>query len=318
MVFLSLKNNFIITSVKFLIIIFYLICLIEFNLDCIRLKALNINSNVQNFSLDYELHYSHKYDYFNINFTENYLVKLNIEFENSTNQSNGTIEYYLDKNITYSKLVNLFTLYLSGAPKAYLANHLENETFITYFFNRIESQEKQILDNSTYVNFWVENSIEKTGDEEKFFLHKYPVSIQVNDISKIMRKKNQWDVWNFFTPNIKTIFNTYHFYFESSATSFLLEIHNYYELETRILIFSDIIYKELHPVGEEIHVFKVNLVNWTTNLFPPFSYENIFWLYFSIISIACSIIGCSILTIILCLHKLKQRIKKSEYDKIQL
>jgi len=343
MIYSKFRNNIFFSSIKEILIVFFLIYLLNFNFIFIFIpipvKCLNININFQKFSLEYELQYSHRKDYLCYEFLENFILNINIEFENSTNQQNGTINYYIDKNITYSELVDIFTLYISGAPKDYLINHSKNETFTTYFFDRIESQEKTILDNSTYINFWIGNSIRKIGDEENFFFYENPVLVQVVDIIKLGKKDNQSKIWNNFTQNDKIYFDTFYFYFETSSTSLSLEINSYYENETKILIFSDIIYTKYQPAGEEIQTFKLNLINWTTNLFPTnnnnnsngddphpnnndpdnnHTNDNNFLFHFSMIMIISLIIGICTLILSFILIKKRRSSKISEYDKIQL
>lgn len=318
MIILKARNRLRLICTLFLFLISWQYIIFNLKYIAISTKALNVNSNNQNFSLVYELQYSHKYDYFNIDHKENFQINITVEFESLTNQMNGTIEYFLNKNISYSELSSLLTTYITGAPKAYITNHLLGESYQTYFFDRVESEENRITKNSTYVNFWIGNSIAVIGDEEKFFVSEYPISIPVVGLPKLMRINNFWETWNFFSFNIEGIINSFYLRLQTTTVTVDINMENYYESQTKILVLSNVYYKETHPIGEETQTFNLNLINYSSSLFPSYSFENIPFLYFTILTIVGVIIVAIVFATRFIYKKLKEKYRPGEYVRIKI
>ena len=197
---------------------------------------------------------------------------------NGTNKlyENGTISYYIEKNITDSKVLSLMSNIFFEKQLDFFQNHQINESFQTYFSYRRETMinnASQFLTNSSYTIFWLNTSGNRAGYIKQYRNIKFlnvnsPFRMGINDENRVIAEKTWSEKRSELSKNVR-ILNS--FYLKANFNS--EEIINLYFDKTWTILLRGTI--EIYDSPDNSYVLEIKLID--SNLELEFLPNNPYW-----------------------------------------
>ena len=159
-------NKFLIYSTLFLIIFQSSILTLHYFTSHINYEKTPLSS--LGGDLNYiEMNYSINYEIVKNGDKNKDMIPLMLKINGTDNlYENGTISYYIGKNVTDETVLELLSNVFIGNQMEFFQNHQIEESFQTFFSYRREAMSdnlSEFLTNASYTIFWLNNTGHKAG-----------------------------------------------------------------------------------------------------------------------------------------------------------
>jgi hypothetical protein len=230
---------------------------------------------------------------------------------------NGTISYYIGKNITDETVLQLLSIVFIKDQISFFENHRIGEYFQTFFSYRREAMSNNISDiltNASYTLFWLNTTGNKAGYIQLYrnirFLNVLdPFSLGIFDENRIIADKTWSEENSEISKNVR-ILNS--FYLRANFDNEQI-INLYYDKTWTILLRGKF---ESYDSTEDKYILDIKLVD--SNLDLDFLPDNPYWdarLRNLLIFIPLSSVACIIIVFML-IKKSRTQKKEDILDKI--
>jgi len=273
-------------------------------------SAINLDYIEMNYSIDYEIVKD------GVKSKDSIPLKLIV---NGTEDlyENGTISYYIGKNVTDETVLQLLSNVFIDTQMNFFKNHNLEESYQTFFSYRREAFSNNIsgfLTNSSYTLFWINTTGNKVGYLKLYrsipFLNVVdPFSLGIFDENRIIANKTWSDEKSEISKNVR-ILNS--FYLRANFNNEQL-VNLYYDKTWTILLRGKF---ESYDSTEDKYILDIKLVN--SNLELDFLPDNPYWdarLRNLLIIIPLSGVACIIIVFML-IKKSRNQKKEDILDKI--
>jgi len=237
---------------------------------------------------------------------------------NGTNDlyENGTISYYIGKNITDEIVLDLLSEVFIENQIDFFQNHGIEESFQTFFSYRREAMSNNLsefLTNASYTIFWLNNSGNEAGylkesKSVKFLDVDSPRRLSIFDENRTITENTWSDEKSELSKNVRVLNS---FYLKADLNSETI-INLYFDKTWTILLRGKI---EIYDSNDDKYILEIKLVD--TNLDLDFLPDNPFWRKRLSLFIIIPLTSVASIIIVYMLIK-KSRIQKKEdiLDKI--
>jgi hypothetical protein len=256
------------------------------------------------------INYTLSYDIQSINKKEQGLIPFQLFINGSNGMlEQGTIDYYVEKNITSSSLLRMLSLFFSSSQLNYFQNHASDEPFQSKF-----SERKEIpLDSSNNYNtglyslFWLNTTSNPIGGNYphrnvKFFQVSAPFIISIDAEMPIVAQKSWSQDLSDLRQNVPLIKTFFLSYGSKIANNEETQINLYYDATWTLLLRAEILYNNFANTSADD--YKINIKLDDSSLEFQYEATNPYWMEYQqmiqttiLVGIICGIV-ISILLII--------------------